>query len=75
MDQPATVSMLEKTVGLLKSCGLPLNEVANTTGLGYEWLKKLKQGDIQDPGVNRIEKLHNFLTHRVRIDAIRHPLV
>jgi hypothetical protein len=34
------------------------------SGLGYEWLKKLKADDIPDPSVNRIQKLHDFLNAR-----------
>lgn len=62
MQQPP---MLEKTLELLRNCDLPLVEIANMSGLGYEWLKKLKAGDIPDPGVNRIQKLHDFLASRV----------
>lgn len=39
-------------------------EVAEATGLGYEWLAKLSQGAIQDPGVNKIERLHKFLSEQ-----------
>jgi hypothetical protein len=34
------------------------------SGLGYEWLKKLRAGKIPDPGVNNIQKLHDFLAQR-----------
>jgi hypothetical protein len=75
MEQAASLTMLEKTMDLLGNCGLSLTEISNMSGLGYEWLKKLKAGDIPDPGINRIERLHNFLTHRLRLESVRYPLV
>jgi hypothetical protein len=58
-------SLLQKTVDLLGKCDLPLPKIAVMSGLGYEWLKRLKRGEIPDPGVNRIEKLHDFLASRI----------
>jgi len=55
------VALLEKTLALLENCELPLTEISNMSGLGYEWLKKLKAEKIPDPGVNRIQTLHDFL--------------
>ena len=50
-----------KTLKLLQGCDMTLTDVANMSGLKYEWLKKLKQGDIDDPSVNKIQTLHDFL--------------
>jgi len=60
MQQP----LLDRTLELLKNCDASLPEVANMSGLRYEWLKKLKAGDIPDPSVNKIQKLHDFLVQR-----------
>jgi hypothetical protein len=60
MEQP----LLDRTLDLLRNCDVSLPELANMSGLGYEWLKKLKAGEIPDPGVNRIQKLHDFLAQR-----------
>jgi len=62
MDQSP---LFERTVELLKSCDLPLAEIATMSGLGYEWLKKLKAEQIPDPSVNRIQALHDFLAQRI----------
>jgi hypothetical protein len=35
-------------------------KVAESQKVGYEWLKKLAQGCIDNPGSNRIEKLARF---------------
>lgn len=32
-------------------------EIARDTGLGYQWLNKFAQRKIDDPGVNKIEKI------------------
>lgn len=50
-----------KTLRLLQGCEMTLTDIANMSGLKYEWLKKLKQDDIDDPSVNKIQKLHDFL--------------
>lgn len=56
-----TTSLLDTTVALLRDRGR-YREVAEATGLGYDWINKLVQGQIKDPGVNKIERLHKYLT-------------
>lgn len=53
--------LLDRTMVLLKECPLPLPEIARGADVGFEWLKKLKAGEIPEPGVNRIQRLHDFL--------------
>lgn len=55
-----TEPLMKKTLKLLKKRG-GYRDIARATGLGYDWLLKLSAGEIGDPGVNRIERLHNFL--------------
>lgn len=57
-------SLLSRTMRLLRDRpqSLPLTQVARDSGVGYEWLKKLYYGHIPDPGVNKIERLHAYLT-------------
>lgn len=57
-----TTSLLDSTVHLLRERGR-YREVAQATGLGYDWINKLVQGQIRDPGVNKIERLHKYLTN------------
>lgn len=54
-------SLLDTTVHLLRERGR-YREVADATGLGYDWINKLVQGQIKDPGVNKIERLHRYLS-------------
>jgi transcriptional regulator with XRE-family HTH domain len=56
-----TISLLDTTVTLLRDRGR-YREVAEATGLGYDWINKLVQGQIKDPGVNKIERLHKYLS-------------
>lgn len=56
-----TTSLLDTTVHLLRERGR-YREVADATGLGYDWINKLVQGQIKDPGVNKIERLHKYLS-------------
>lgn len=56
--------LLEKTRVLLQNCDLPLNEIANMSGVGYEWLRKFKADLIPDPSVNRVQILHDFLARQ-----------
>ena len=66
MERP----LLQKTRELLENCELGLTEIANMSGLGYEWLKKFKAEQIPDPGVKRVETLYNFLAAR-RVDGAK----
>lgn len=59
----ATESLLSRTKKLLAQRGeLTLREIAEGAGVGHEWLRSFAYGErIKDPGVTRLEKLHNFL--------------
>mgnify|MGYP006913697297 FL=1 len=54
-------SLFEETVKLIK----PREDIASIschTGLAYDWLIKLKRGNIKDPSVNKIQKLYEYLS-------------
>lgn len=60
------MSLLEQTQQLFKralEAGLSLREIApeNDGPLNYEWLKKFAAGKIPDPGVTRVQALHDRL--------------
>ena len=57
-----TESLLERTIRLTKESGIPLVQICRDTGLGRRWMHKLLAGQLTDPGVNKIERLHNYLT-------------
>ena len=56
--------LLDETLKLIKQCELPRRELARQSGVGYEWLCKIDQGRIKDPGVKRVQTLYNFLVNR-----------
>ena len=62
--RPMERTLLQKTRELLDNCDLSLPEIANMSGLGYEWLKWFKRESTKDPGIKRVETLHNFLAQR-----------
>ena len=56
--------LLDETLKLIRKCELPRRELARQSGIGYEWLCKVDQGRIKDPGIRRVQKLYNFLSSR-----------
>ena len=60
-------TLLERTKLLLDASPMSLREIAEGAEVGHEWLKKFKAGAIDDPSVNLIQDLHDFLTgHKVK---------
>lgn len=56
------MTLLQQTIELLIRDKGSWPQTAADTGLGREWLSKLSQGAIDDPGVNKIERLHAYLS-------------
>jgi hypothetical protein len=63
-----TERLLERTKALLRDAlaedGVTIPQLAEKSGLGYEWLKKFAAGDIPDPRIKRLQCLHDFLARR-----------
>ncbi len=57
-------SLLENTLALLATTDAPKAEIARHANVGFEWLKKLEAGAIEEPGVRRIQRLHDYLATR-----------
>ena len=55
------MTLYQETIELLKSDQRTLRSISDESGLGFEWLSKLKQEKIGDPGVVKIQKLNAFL--------------
>lgn len=56
-------SLLEKTLDLLRNHRQKtLREIEDATELPYYWLRKMASGEIADPGVNRVQKLYEYLS-------------
>jgi hypothetical protein len=65
--------LLTETKRLLGACPISLPRIAEESGLGYEWLKKLRAGDIENPGVLSVQELHDFLAANYPIDPDASP--
>lgn len=44
---------------------LTIRKIAEDTSLGEEWIKSVLHEKTDDPGVNKIERLHEYLTKAV----------
>lgn len=53
--------MLAATLKALRAKRGQFRAIAKATRLEYDWLTKLSQGRIHDPGVRKIEVLHDYL--------------
>lgn len=55
------MNLLDTTIRLLNASDKTLQQIANDTGLKQRWLYNLAAGKMKDPGVTKIELLHNYL--------------
>jgi hypothetical protein len=55
-------TLYTRTRALLRADRRALFEIATESGLPFYWLRKVHSGEINDPGVNRIQRLYEFLT-------------
>ena len=65
LSEATDSALLPTTVRLLSESSERLEEIAASTGIGHEWLRKLKKGYIPNPGVIRVQALHDYLASRV----------
>lgn len=56
------MTLLERTVSLLKESKENTEIIARNTGLTYWWLVRLRTGTIKDPSVSRICRLYEYLS-------------
>lgn len=58
-----TKSLMARTKALLDQRDpLTLREIAKGSGVGLEWLRKFHHGHIERPDVDRVEKVHQYLS-------------
>lgn len=55
-------TLIQRTRWLLRADPRGVLEVHKASGLPFYWLRKIYAGEINDPGVNRIQKLYEFLS-------------
>lgn len=61
------MTLLEETIELLNKASESRPIIATNTGLGFEWISKLANGKIPDPGVCRIERLNEYLKQKGKV--------
>ena len=55
------MTMLEETIRLVRESDESPARIAKNCGLKSRWLYRLLDGDYADPGVNKIERLRDYL--------------
>lgn len=53
--------MYEEIIALLKTKKGRYREISDATGLAYDWLCQVSRGVINDPGIKKMELLHEHL--------------
>lgn len=56
--------LYSQTLRLLAERAESLQSVADGANVGYHWLAKLNQRQIPDPGVNRLQRVHDYLAQQ-----------
>ena len=59
-------TLLSKTIALAHATPATIAEICEATGLKQRWYAKLKSGQIKDPGVDKVERLHAYLSRRAK---------
>lgn len=54
-------SLLDKTFQLLDATDLTYRQIAKGAAVDMNWLAKFKQGAIKEPGVQKVQRVHDFL--------------
>lgn len=54
-------TLLETTKELLLRDKRNLMQISKISGLGYFWLRQFKYGQIGNPGINNVQRLHDAL--------------
>lgn len=69
-----TDTLLGSTFQLLDATELTYPQIEAATGLDRNWLAKLKQRRIAEPGVTKIQRLHDYLAAQPAPPAFRIPM-
>ena len=55
------IKLYKKTLNLLQRTRIPVSQIAKDTKLKPRWLNMVKNDEIPDPGVKKIEKVYDYL--------------
>lgn len=59
------MSILDEIHRLAKTVDLTPEEIKAEIGLSFRWYQKVLSGDIPNPGVTHVEKLHRLLLSKI----------
>ena len=62
------IDLLRETKELLKDRDQSYRQIAEGSGVGYEWLAKFSQ-NIGDPRISKVQQLYNYLIQRKQDQA------
>ncbi len=54
----------QKTLALLNATAIPLCKIAKDNGVSVDWLSRFKRGVIPEPGIGKVQKVHDYLVRR-----------
>ena len=54
----------ETTIELLRETSIPISQIAKDCELQERWLFFFRQGQYDDPGVRKVEKIYTYLTRK-----------
>lgn len=57
--------LYKKTIELLSLTDKSMSEISKNTDVGLRWLYDLKAGRFSDPGVNKIQRIHDYLSENL----------
>ena len=57
--------LLATTIQLVRARGeMTLQQVADGSAVDFEWLSKFAREEIDDPGVRKVQRVHDFLVRK-----------
>lgn len=68
-----TEPLLKTTYRLLEASPLTHEEIATGAGVGFDWLSKFNQRRIAEPGIGKVQAVHDFLTANNLAAVRNHP--
>jgi len=55
-------TLLQKTQELIQTTSVPTAEICRAADVSKRWFYRFKNGEFSDPGVNKIQAIHDFLS-------------
>lgn len=54
-------NLLDTTLELARASNLPVTRICKATGVTPRWYYMFVRGEIKDPSVRRVQRLHDYL--------------